>query len=313
MAENKKDSILPADMDGLLMVITGLHGIGKTRLAAQAEAPQLVQFIDFDGKSGFLHQQLGFGDYVNLRAETVAKKGVMHSPIDRLAALQTYVTDKKHNNKYTVTIIDNASPVQDALEAEVRRSPNNYGIRADNAQSGKFGGPWKGVNHLMSNVLDQLVLNGVRLTFVILHMKNKWTSQGPLDGTYAPQGSGIFDERTGLTLTLVEGPSYATERIPAGLVSRENIAKARWDPETKRVVYSHRLVMGQKIPRCTWEQILWFWENGVDAANLKDDQKWSNEEIDAYGNKLTSEQVRFLRAMAVNKAREVEAEPAVEE
>ena len=64
-------SILPPELRGVIF-LSGARGLGKTFLAATAENPANVLFLDYESKGRGIHHQMNFGRYVAVTEEASA-------------------------------------------------------------------------------------------------------------------------------------------------------------------------------------------------------------------------------------------------
>ncbi len=99
-------SILPKEMKGV-MFISGYQGKGKSYLASQADFPQNIAFFDFEDKGEGIHNQLNFGWYKAISQEK-------NTPLGRAELLSKSIGELEQE-KYTVAILDNISPLENAL------------------------------------------------------------------------------------------------------------------------------------------------------------------------------------------------------
>ena len=136
-------SILSPEMRGV-MFITGYRGIGKSFLAAQADAPDNIAFFDFENKGAGIHGQLNFGLYRALTQEATGGPPQLYDvAMDAFSNLE--------QDRYSVAILDNISPLELALQAGARRNVREYiqqyGLNLSNVMAGRFGGLKSVVNY----------------------------------------------------------------------------------------------------------------------------------------------------------------------
>lgn len=177
---------LPPEMRGVVYV-TGRRGIGKTFLAAQADVPDNIAFFDFEEKGSGLDAMLHFGLYRSLTSVAAAKYGPTYKPSHLFEVIKDAFNELE-TGRYTVAVLDNIQPFEEALLAEVKRDPRAYGIDQANANSGAFGGAWPGVNNLVSGFVDLLHSKGVQLVIAIAHVKAVWAVGGQVPNKFKPKG-----------------------------------------------------------------------------------------------------------------------------
>ena len=126
------NSILPPEVRGVVK-ITGYRGKGKTSFLSRADDPDLIAFLDFEHKGRGFHNQLGFGFYKDMVAGTKGPSELYDVVLDTIANLE--------QDRYTVAILDNGSPLELALQAGARRNTveycQEYGLNLKNVRAGR--------------------------------------------------------------------------------------------------------------------------------------------------------------------------------
>jgi len=155
------NSILSSDMRGV-MFVSGYRGKGKTFLAAHSDFPFNIAFFDFDeGKSKGLHNQLNFGYYIPVEENEPLKRADMFlSEVEKLP-----------QDKFTVAIIDNVSPLEKALQAVVYRDAKKYsdiyGCTVNHIMTDNFGKARGIMNDLIGDAIAKpLYAKGIKLIIV---------------------------------------------------------------------------------------------------------------------------------------------------
>ena len=136
-----KRTILPPEFAGT-MKFTGYKGIGKSWLAAQADLPANMMFMDFDQKGEGINSQLRFGKFHSMQSE--ASKGEIKSEPLVLFDYTMQVVNEIEQDRYTVVVLDNISPLEIAIRAEAIRHVDKYckafGLNKKNVIAGRYGG-----------------------------------------------------------------------------------------------------------------------------------------------------------------------------
>ena len=145
-----------------MLFFSGARGLGKTFLAATAENPANVLFLDYESKGRGIHHQMNFGRYVAVTEEASGRGplGVWQVTNDAISNITS--------GQFTVAILDNVSPLEMALNAEALRNVTSYsrdfGLNVKNVTEGRFGGTKSVVNFLITDkVAAPLHAGGVQL------------------------------------------------------------------------------------------------------------------------------------------------------
>ncbi len=296
-------SILPAEMTGV-MKVTGYRGIGKSFLAATADAPENIAYYDLESKAQGIHRQLNFGLYCSLTSE--AKTG---DPIDLYnLAMDAFATLEQ--DRFTVAVIDNVSPLELAMNAEGRRGAKEYvqefGLNLKNVMAGRFGGTKPIVNFMISSRISNVLHSrGVRLIIAISHIGGRWGAGGPIPGKYREKGADRWQELSILSLVLIPG-EFAP--VPAALVQKEQLGLLTWDADKREHTIQRRLPF--RLPRCTFAEIRRYL---CEPANLSDPapgEMPTVEESDPFSEKLSKEQIALM-TLALKKQQRDEAADGV--
>lgn len=282
-------SILPPEMRGV-MFISGYRGVGKSYLAAQADIPDNVLYVDLEEKGSGIHEQLHFGSYRPLTREVAESLGADAGPGHLYPALVTAFSEVERD-RYTVAVIDNIKPMEDAAVWAVTQDPRRYGVSLANARSGRFGGAWPGVHYIVSNFMDILQSRGVRLIIATSHIRPRWGGAGPIPGKYNVKGVDRWQELSVLTLILIHGEHTP---IPAALVQKEQLGLIQYDADAEDFIVQRRLPL--RISSCTFSEIRRYLR---EPANLRDPQPGevpTAEETSPFDAKLSKEQMAYIMA-----------------
>lgn len=284
-------SILPSEMRGV-MHISGYRGIGKSFLAAQADKPDNILYLDYEEKAEGIHDQLHLGSYHSVYRDTL--RNGKPDLVSLYTSTQTII-DSIPQGRFTVAILDNISPLEAGMKIEVQNNVTKYtkefGLNASNVSSGRFGGASAAVNFMVTSRLCMpLYAKGVRLIIVTSHVKNAWSSGGPIPNKYNVLGADRWQELSILTLILVPG-EYAP--IPAALVQKEQLGLLKWDEETGEHIVQRRLP--QRIPKCNFAEIRRYLREPANLQAPAMGEKPKQSEIDSFSNELTREQLDIVR------------------
>ncbi len=275
--------------------VTGLRGVGKSYLAAQADYPSNVLFLDFEEKGAGIDAQLNFGKYVSVTAEVAREQKGLYKPKHVFPYLKTLISGIEQD-RYTVAVLDNIQPFEEALAAEIKDTPAIYGIKPGNAESGAYGGVWPAVNFLVSNFCNLLYSKGIRLIIAIAHVKPAWVGGQPMPGKYRPKGVDRWQELSILSLVVVRGDEPP---VPSAIVLKEQLGRITCDPETGEFTMQRRLPL--RLPRATFKAIRDYLDSPADLKNPKAGEVPTQEEIGPYQEKFDKEQLGFLQLMKLSK------------
>ncbi len=290
-------SILPPEMTGI-MTITGIRGVGKTLLAVSADAPENIAFFDFEQKGEGFDSQVHFGLYRALTEE--AKVG---NPAD-LYDISMKAFETLPQNKFTVAILDNISPLELAMNAEaIRDLPRycrEYGLNLKNAIAGRMGGTHAVANFMISTRISKVLHSrGVRLIIVTSHVGARWGAGAPIAGKLRVKGADRWQELSILSLVLVRG-DYPP--VPSAIVQKEQLALLQWDAEKMEHTIRRRLPF--RIPRCTFAEIRRYLREPADLDQPAPGETLIAQEWEPYDDALSKEQIALMRLGLEQQQRE---------
>lgn len=272
------------------MFISGYRGIGKSFLAAQADVPSNLAWFDMEEKGSGIHAQLNFGLYRPLTREVAQFLGADAGPGQLFPAITQAFTSLEQD-RFTVAVIDNIKPLEDAALWAVKENPQRYGVDPRNARSGRFGGAWPGVHYIVSNLCDILQSRGVRLVVVTSHIKRRWGGAGPIPGKFSVKGVDRWQELSILTLILIRGEHMP---IPAALVQKEQLGLIQYNEEKRDFIVQRRLPF--RVPKCTFSEIRRYLREPADLRSPEEGEVPTEAETAPFDEKLSREQLALLMA-----------------
>jgi hypothetical protein len=299
------NSILAADMKGV-MFVAGYRGKGKTFLAAHSDFPSNIAFFDFDeGKGEGLHNQLNFGYY---------KPVEENEPLKRADMFLSEVSNMPQD-KFTVVIIDNISPLEKALQAAVYRDAQKYadiyGYTKASVLKDEYGKARGIVNDLIGDAIAKpLHAKGIKLIIVTSHVKEKYNVPGKMN----IQGRDRWQDLSILTLILVEGDSYP---IPSAIVQKEALGnivisddftddqiQAIMRGEVASHIINRRLPA--RLPHADWQSIRRYLYKSANLENPMQGEKLVLSESEPFSEKMSKEQVSYQLGILEREKKEEE-------
>lgn len=294
-------SILPPDIRGVGH-ISGYRGLGKTTLCIQADAPPNIAFFDFEQKGESFHNQLNFGYYLSVVTEAAKRKRAN----GMLAVYEVFkeAIDALPTEQFTVAILDNVSPLETALNAAVKADANKfaaeYGGNIKNIIRGTMGGAKAVVNELVASwICPTLYAKGIQFIAMTSHVKPRWSPAGPLPNKYYIKGADRWEDLSVLTLALIPGDFPP---VPSAIVMKEQLGVMQWDQERMDYVIKRRLP--KRLPRATFAEIRRYLENPADLQNPGPGEEPTYAEFDPFDDKLSKEQINFIKVGAAAYAEE---------
>lgn len=282
-------SIIHPKLEGTLILISGLHGLGKTTLSATLENPALTGMIDFDLKGRALAQELGMGWYVSPEhagdPDDYDVKALGEWFLDTLVKIPKGITH---------LIIDNATWAEAGLEWRVLQNPAKYGVNAKNAQAGVYGGAKPGVTVLWANIFTYLQARGVKVVTAINHMSQPWVDGKPTPNKFTVKGNKVFNQIASLAIILTPAnPSRAGKPpIPSGLVIKEALSINKFDTSTGE--FSTVKAIPARIPVCNWKTINGYFANPANFGTPPKGEVWTQDEVYSYSEWLSKEQIEWV-------------------
>lgn len=300
---------------------SGYRGIGKSFLAAQADLPQNIVFLDYENKGEGIDSQLSFGVY---RAVTQEAADRGQGPLG-IAQITMEIIKGLPQDEFTVLVLDNISPLELGLNAEAARNAETYarqyGLNFKNIQAGRFGGTKSIVNFLIGDkICSPAHSKGIRLVVATSHIKPRWGAAGPIPNKFNMKGADRWQELSILTLILIPGnrppvPAALVQKEMLGIIGvpddlTEDLLQAMMDGEVGHVV---RRRLPVRVPECTFQRIKWYLKNPADLDRPADGEMPTEEESGPFAEKLSKEQIGYMRLALEQRQREEEEDKEIEQ
>lgn len=288
------DSLLHPMFEGLL-VLSGLQGLGKTRLAMTAEHPKLTYVMDLDLKGSAMARAFGITEYHAPRFMTADTEPTEYEA-DKISE---WAIDRfKHIPPgITTLVIDNATALELGLGRIVEKNPTKYGLNAKNVAAGIYGGVNPGISILWANITTYLQSKGVKLIIMINHMTQPWAGGAPVPNRFHVKGNKIFRQLSIGTFILVPGETARGGRPPApsALVIKESLALNKFSPQKG---HSTQRALPMRIPVAEWPNIKDYFEHPANFEKPAPGETWTMFELNAFGEFLSPEQLQWIKDAA---------------
>lgn len=269
----------PIPFSGAIFV-TGPKSVGKTTFCITATDPKRVCVLDYDNSAQGFHQQLGFGQYHNMLAESGS--GVITSGVEVYKHTMAVISGLQ-KGQYDVIVVDNVIPVEAALSAHIDAYPSQYGLSAGQMQkmAGLKWGPFKMSYRAMMSKLLELS----QLVFVTAHLKQPWAGNQPVPGLYVPRGNEALREACSLGLWLQPGIP------PSALTLYNRITKFVLTDGGRPKPIS---VLPPRLPQATWDAIIAYMNSPYDPTNPKPGEIPNADELHKLRGTVSREQMDFM-------------------
>ncbi len=276
-------SILHPEFRGVVFV-AGQRGAGKTYFMAQAEDPELIAFFDLDSKGEGLHNQVNFGAYYPITTMAAGRGGVA-----LWQEFQKAIMDLP-TGKFTTAIIDNVSPLELGMNAEVMRDARGYarryGMVQSNIEGGQYGGGKGAVNYMIGEMITApLQAKGIKLIEVSAHVKPDFK----IYGKFNVKGADRWAELSILTLVITRPDDPP---VPSAIVLKEALGRMTYNREARQWEIMRRLPL--RLPQATWAAVKYYLDHPADLRNPAAGEVPSQMESDAYSAELSREQLSYL-------------------
>lgn len=305
-----------------LIHITGAYNAGKTTLAITYDPLHTVMF-DFERSAEGFVCELPVGKYYDMAGNGVALYNAVTNAFNSVPAGQ-----------FSVAIIDNISPLEQAIVAYVEQNPRQFGLTPGQVEKSNqlIYGP---ARQEFRRLLDVLHRAGCRTIIVTSQLQEKYLMAGRPSGIMYPRSMNTLAPLSSLTLWLRPRPA---SRVPSALVVKDRLGRPLWVTEigadyvivrTPRgeeklsgvwynaVVRAMRMneitslpaaVPVQRLPRripvCTWSAIRRYLDEPADWDNPAPGEVPDEEELRLLSGTLSPEQRDMLRLAVLDAERE---------
>jgi len=230
----------------------------------------------------------------------------LQSPLIRY--YQTVIDDLAKNlekGKFKVYILDTGEKFESGMAAWVDANKKKAGV-----STLAYGGLWvQGVFPLYRQFFSAIFARGVETIILCFHLKTPWEDKRPVIGKVEPSGKKLLYFLSKLMIWL-EHDFRNADGAPAGLVLKERWGLLKPDP-TSRDGWRRRRMLPQRIPHCTWADILNYLDVGCDLANPKDGEKMSEAELEMISPLISDKQMELMILSAQKELVELQQSPVL--
>lgn len=310
------EKLWPARIWPEIVIVTGPYGCGKTTFALSTGAePARILDLDFEKSGKLFAQQIGFA-YRDIPS-VAEKKHPSGWKGHELYAIVDEELNAVKAGEYDVLILDNASPLEDAIAAQVDKNPNLYGLSPN--QLAKSGGLRWGA---IKNAYMQFIVRHAskfKMIFIVVHLRDKWAGDSVVKDAYGkpvqePKGKETLEQLSSLFLWLEHGPGGT----PSANVLKCRLDRKVWiaDPDNpSEDIPAEKIaalggapgivtipMLPLRLPKATWPEIRNYMER---PANLS---KPRAGEVPSQKAMSEDDRLRLRSIIAQNEATVAEAE-----
>jgi hypothetical protein len=304
-------SILPPALHGGLMYISGWRGVGKTFLAAQADLPANIAFLDFEDKAEGLHKQLGFDLFRTPVSEAGGKDYIQVWNVTQA------IVESLAQDRYTVCILDNISELEKAITADVAANPavyaKRFGSNVKAVRNDSYGAARGCVNSTIALLAPALHRKGIKLVIAIAHIGEVYAGGQAVPNKRKVRGRGRWQDMSVLSLILGPGdhpptPSAIVQKEALGLIAAPDLS----DPEVLAAVmrgergHTVQRRLPHRLPKCTFQEIRRYLASPADLDDPAPGEEAIPEEMAVFSSTLSREQIAFV--IEANKAEALKQE-----
>ena len=299
-------SIIPPDVRHFI-VATGFFGSGKSTFVAGIDHPSNTLLLDFEAKGDGLATQLGIQNYFAPPLDVAGVLGFDYKPV-HLFDRTRQIIEAIPSGRFTTLIIDGLTFFQAGAVEKVKMAPQNYGVDPSSAQSGRFGGAYPGVRHILNALSSIARSKGVKVIGITTELGAKWGEKGPIINKFEMKGVSTLPQMSVLNVVMVKGyPKY--NGAPSAIVLKDALGESKW---VDGVGVSSRRRLPPKIAKGSMAEVYRYLREPADYGNLKPEEIPTEEELDFYTPTISRAQLNSLRELLA-VARLTAAEEGAEE
>lgn len=290
------ESIIPPDVKHWILA-AGFYGTGKTSFVTGIDDPSNILMLDFESKGESIATQLGIENYFAPIQDAMTLAG-FGAPATLVFDRVKQIMEAIPANRFTTLILDGLSILQDGLVAKVEANPLAYGVKAENAATGRMGGAWPGVGKLLQAIANQARLKGIQVIGATAEVKQKWGSSGPVLNKFEVKGQGDVHKMSILTVLMLPGyPQYCG--APSALVLKEQLAK--YEFKDGRQVVTKRLPL--KLPKATMDEVYRYLKEPAKYPNLSAEEIPTEDEMEPFRPVIAKDQLyMYMKLMELARA-----------
>ncbi|MCE5209002.1 MAG: ATP-binding protein [Chloroflexi bacterium] len=278
-----------------ITIVTGGYGVGKSTFALGTGAtPERTLVVDFEKSQSAFAKQLPL-DYIDMQAVMANGYPKGYKMLDLYTSVVVKIDEKlTERGKYDVLILDNASPLEDAILAYVERNPAEFGHTSGQYNS-MSGLKWGDVKAKYAQLLTRWG-SKVGMIFIVVHLRDKWTGNTVQKDMYGkpvqePKGKETLDQLSSLFVWLEHGPMSipAAKVLKCRIDRKVYVSDTEYPPEGVPADYLAELngepgivsvpVLPLRLPKCTWPAIREYMRNPADLVNPKPGESLTEKEL----------------------------------
>lgn len=290
------ESIIPPDVKHWILA-AGFYGTGKTSFVTGIDAPPNILMLDFESKGESIATQLGIENYFAPIQDAMTLAG-FGAPATLVFDRVKQVMEAIPQGRFTTLILDGLSILQNGLVAKVETNPIAYGVKAENAATGRMGGAWPGVGKLLQAIANQARLKGIQVIGATAEVKAKWGASGPVLNKFEVKGQDDVHKMSVLTVLML--PGYPENcGAPSALILKEQLAKYEFVNGEQKV--TKRLPL--KLPKATMAEVYRYLKEPAKYPNLSEREIPTDDEMEPFKPVIAKDQLfMYMELMKMARA-----------
>ncbi len=276
-----------------IVIVTGAYGSGKSTFTlGTGTNPERTLVIDFEKSQKGFAQQLPI-TYVDMQEKMASLYPNGYRALD-LYDETLNILDNVAPGRYDVIVLDNASILEEGIQAYVESHPADFGHSATQYAT-MSALKWGDVKNRYSQLLTRWA-SKTRMIFVVVHLRDKWAGNSVVKDAFGkplqePKGKETLEMLSSLFVWLEVGPGG----IPAGRVIKCRMDRKVFvaDPEKPPADIPKRYIdelkgepgivsvpiLPLRLPKCTWPAIREYMRHPADLANPAPGESLSANEM----------------------------------